>query len=43
MKVIEDEEKWKEVGYAKLYMNFVHYWLNDSKSLLFSDLKPNFL
>ena len=31
MKVTEDEERRKEVGYAKLYMNFVQYWLNDSK------------
>ena len=31
MKATEDEEKWKEIGYAKLYMNFVHYLLNDSK------------
>ena len=34
MKVIEDEEKWKEVGYAKLYMNFVHYQLNESEITL---------
>ena len=30
MKVIEDEERRKEVGYAKLYMNAVQYWLNNS-------------
>ena len=32
MKVTEDEEKWKEIGYANLCMNFVHHQLNESKN-----------
>ena len=31
MKITEDEEKWKEIGYVKLCMNLVHYQLNNSK------------
>ena len=29
---VTDEDRRKEIGYAKLCMNFVHYQLNDSET-----------
>ena len=35
---VANEEKWEEIGYAKLCMNFVHYLLSVVKSLMYSNL-----
>ena len=43
MKVTENEEKWKEIGYAKLYnILYITSWMK-VELLLFSDLKWNIL